>query len=165
MALFQAGKIGPVFVHGAKFHRCEIWNLIQLIMTMNCEPTTLAIESATAANVSYGFKSQSRQPIVGTPNPRRVIPPIARDKGVRACLPTTTGTVRAGGNAFLFETARGLHGLAACNFLPLSSLAREQCYRVLKPCSSTLQSSRVTKHNNAKYKYLQDVSFAEILKR
>jgi len=86
------------------------------------------------------------------------------DKWVQACLKPKLEPGVPEEIAFLFETARGsmVYGLY---FLPLASLAREQCYRVLEAgARQRCLQLGLLKGRQAKDKFLLDVGFAEILK-
>jgi hypothetical protein len=86
------------------------------------------------------------------------------DKWVRACLKPQLESCVPEEIAFLFETARGsmVYGLY---FLPLASLARERCYRVLEAgVRRRCLQLGLLKTKQAKDKYLRDAGFAEILK-
>jgi hypothetical protein len=109
--------------------------------------------------IQYGFKrislSNLCQPDTHSPYASRP----NRDNWLRACLAPQLESSVPEEVAFLFEVARGSMAYAVF-FLPLASLAAEQCYRVLEVGARRRCDDLGLKGNRVKGKKLQDLAFA-----
>ena len=83
------------------------------------------------AQIQYGFKRISLANLLEQDSHPSHPSRLRGDKWVRACLKPQLESCVPEEIAFLFEVARGsmVYGMF---FVPLASLAREQCYRVLE---------------------------------
>ena len=123
-------------------------------MKTRCDPV---------AAIHYGFKrlTLSNLGIQDThvSHPSR----LRGEKWVRACLKPQLQSSVPEEVAFLFEVARGsmVYGMF---FLPLASLASEQCYRVLEAGARRRHADLgLAKGKRLKIKKLPETSFSEIL--
>jgi hypothetical protein len=113
--------------------------------------------------IQYGFKQVSPSNLLKHDTHLAYPTRLHGEKWVRACLKPQLKSYVPEEIAFLFEVARGsmVYGIF---FLPLASLASEQCYRVLEAGArrrwvdlGLVQAKRVTA------KTLQDKSISQII--
>jgi len=113
--------------------------------------------------IGYGFKRLSPANLLKEDNHPAYPSGLRGEQWVRACLKPQLKPTVPEEIAFLFEVARGsmVYGLF---FLPLASLAAEQCCRVLEAgARHRCKQLGLIKKSPAKAKALPEIPFAEVV--
>jgi len=113
--------------------------------------------------IQYGFKRISPANLLKQDSHPSHPSRLRGDKWVRACLKPQLESCVPEEIAFLFEVARGsmVYGMF---FVPLASLAREQCYRVLEAgARSRCIQLGLFEKERSKDKRLEKIFFKELI--
>lgn len=122
-------------------------------------PSTINSDST----IQYGFKLVSPANLLVHDDHPSYPSRLRGEKWVQACLKPQLSANVPQEIAFLFEVARGSM-VYAMFFLPLASLATEQCYRVLEAAArQRCKQLGLLKQRTGKAKVLPDTPFADLV--